>query len=310
MYLGNKQVDMNTLFLINPDSGRKRDAAETEAMIHNIYQAAGKQVETLMIDFSRLDEMLEDALKRGIQNIFAVGGDGTVNAIGTRLRNREVNFGVIPKGSGNGYARNLGFSIKTKLAITQAIDAFAMKVDTATFNGIPFLNVAGVGLDAEVARIFSEGKRRGFRPYVKSSAEGLIAFEAKDYYLEVDGEARQYEGLMGIAIANGSQWGYNAKISPHASITDGYLDVIVVRKFPLIKIGMFVGKLFNGKVEKSKYVEVFRAKKVFIRRDSSGDAQVDGEPTEAGKEIYIEIQEKNLSVLLPNTLTDSKIRSL
>ena len=301
---------MSTLFLVNPGSGRKRDADETISMIHELYNRAGKPVKTLKIDFSKLDETLSSAIESGVQSIFAVGGDGTVNAIGTRLLNQPVNFGVIPKGSGNGYARYLGFSIKTRLAITQSLDAWAMKVDTGLFNNIPFLNVAGVGLDAEVARIFSEGRSRGFGPYVRSSAEGLLGFEPRDYHLNIDGDLHLFEGVMGVAIANGSQWGYDAKISPQASITDGLLDVIVVRKFPLIKVGAILGKLFSGKMERSKYVEVFKGKKVIIERSVSGSAQVDGEPLDAGTYITVEVQEKNLNVLLPNTLTDKKIRSL
>ena len=301
---------MSTLFLINPGSGRKRDADETIAIIHELYSRAGKPVETLKIDFSKLDQTLTEAIDSGVQSIFAVGGDGTVNAIGTRLLNKPVNFGVIPKGSGNGYARYLGFSIKTRLAITQSLDAWAIKVDTGLFNDIPFLNVAGVGLDAEVARIFSEGNSRGFGPYVRSSAEGLMGFSPRDYQLDIDGEDHYFEEVMGIAIANGSQWGYDAQISPQASITDGFLDIIIVRKFPLIKVGAILSKLFSGKMERSKYVEVFRGKKVIIERSLPGSAQVDGEPIEAGSYIAVEVKEKSLNVLLPNTLTDKKIQSL
>ncbi|MEL6670821.1 MAG: diacylglycerol kinase family protein [Bacteroidota bacterium] len=301
---------MQTLFLINPASGRKQDAEETAQLISEIYGKAGKPVTYEMIDFSRLDQRLEEAIAAGIHRIYAVGGDGTVNAIGTRLMHKPVCFGVIPKGSGNGYARNLGFSIRTKLAISQTLNAAPIQVDTATFNGQPFLNVAGVGLDAVVAWIFSEGKNRGFGPYIRSTAEGMLGYEPEDYEVEINGERVKKEKLMGIAIANGTQWGYNAKISPHASLTDGLLDIIMVRKFPILRVGSIVGKLFNGKMQKSRYVEVHRAREIKIWRKDSGPAQIDGEPIEAGREIHIQIQEKSLQVLLPNTLTEKKIQSL
>jgi len=299
-----------TLFLINPASGKRKDADLVQSLIEGIYKAAAKPVHIEAIDFPGLDQQLQNAIDRGVKNIFAVGGDGTVNAIGSRLIGTPVNFGIIPNGSGNGYARNLGYSIKTRLAIEQSINSWAIKVDTAFFNERIFLNVAGIGLDGEVARIFDEGSQRGLRPYIKSSAEGLRSFEAESIQMELDGKAYEFSNIFGIAIANGKQWGYDAKISPHSSITDGLLDILVVKKFPLLKAGFVVSRLFNGKFERSKYVEVFQGKSLQILRQKPGSAQVDGEPFESPQEIHIRIQEKSLNVLLPGTLTEKKVQSL
>ncbi|MEZ4827173.1 MAG: YegS/Rv2252/BmrU family lipid kinase [Bacteroidia bacterium] len=301
---------MKTLFLINPGSGRKRNTGKTIQIIGEVYQEAGIPFEARLIDFSCLNLTLENAIREGVKNIFAVGGDGTVNAIGTRLIHREVNFGVIPKGSGNGYARNLGFSTHTRLAIGQSLDAFSIKVDTGRFNDRPFLNVAGVGLDAEVAWHFSMGKSRGFVPYAKSSADRLLAYQPEDYSVTIDGNPHVFHNIMGIAIANGTQWGYDAKISPEAKITDGMLDIIVVHKFPLLKAGLIVGKLFSGQLRDSRYVEVFKGRHIFISRAHAGPAQIDGEPIDAAAEIEVQIVDKSLNVLLPNTLTEKKIISL
>lgn len=300
----------HTLFLINPASGKRKDAEQVQSLIQDIYSGADKPVRIEAIDFPSLDQQLQKAIEGGIKNIFAVGGDGTVNAIGSRLIGASVNFGIIPTGSGNGYARNLGYSIKTRLAIEQSLNSWAIKVDTALFNERVFLNVAGVGLDGEVARIFDEGTQRGFRPYVKSSAEGLRSFQAEDITMELDGKTYEFSDIFGIAIANGKQWGYDAKVSPHSSITDGLLDILVVRRFPLLKAGLVVSRLFNGKFERSKYVEVFQGKSLLIRRKKPGSAQIDGEPFESKEEVNIRIQEKSLNVLLPGTLTEKKIQSL
>lgn len=301
---------MNTLFLINPGSGRKRDADQIKQLIEKIYEQAGRPVFIEEIDFSRLDETLRQAADQGVQNVYAVGGDGTVNAIGSRLRNTPLRMGIIPRGSGNGYARNLGFSVKAKLAIRQSLDSRSITVDTGLLNDIPFLNVAGVGLDAEVARIFSMGKSRGFAPYIKSSAEGLLHYKPQDYKVIIDGDEHYFEKIVGIAIANGTQWGYDAKITPHASLNDGFLDVMVFRKFPLVKVGLIVSKMFRGKFPDSNYVTVFRAKEIEIEREAPGAVQVDGEPLEADTQIKIRIMEKSLHLLLPNTLTPEKIQSL
>ncbi|WNJ20848.1 diacylglycerol kinase family protein [Pontibacter sp. G13] len=301
---------MSTLFLINPASGKKRNAPEIESLIRKVYGAANHPYQITYIDFSTLDDTLAQAIDQRVENIFAVGGDGTVNAIGTRLLNTSVNFGVIPSGSGNGYARNIGFSIRTKLAISQSLNAQVKKVDTGVFGGIPFLNVAGVGLDAEVAWNFSNGHRRGFAKYAQSSAESILSYQPENYTLTIDGNVQRFENIIGVAIANGTQWGYDAKVAPHARISDGYLDLLVVHKFPLIKVGFIVGMLFGGSLEQSKYVEVFRAKKIHIHRERDGMAQVDGEPFPSNREIDVEIKANSLNLLLPGTLTPEKVDAL
>lgn len=301
---------MSTLFLINPGSGRKRDAQQTEALIREVYTQAERSFQIQEIDFERLDGILDGAEANGIKNIFAVGGDGTVNAIGAKMRYRNLQLGIIPKGSGNGYARNLGYSVNTRLAIRQSLDAQAISVDTGMMNEIPFLNVAGVGLDAEVAHAFSLGKNRGFGPYVRRSAEGLLQLQPQDYELWIDGETHQFEKIIGIAIANGTQWGYDVKVNAHASLNDGFFDLLVVRKFPLVKAALIISKMFGGRLQDSNYVKVFRAKNIQIKRAEAGYAQVDGEPFETGTDISIKIQENSLNILLPSTLTDQKIQSL
>ncbi|MDX2246796.1 MAG: YegS/Rv2252/BmrU family lipid kinase [Bacteroidia bacterium] len=301
---------MKTLFLINPGSGRKRNSEKTSQLIHDVYSQAGASFETQIIDFENLDKTLETAIRKGFDHIFAVGGDGTVNAVGAKLIHKPVNFGVIPKGSGNGYARNLGFSTNTRLAIEQSLYATPIRVDTGLFNEQIFLNVAGVGLEAEVAKHFSLGKNRGFVPYAKSSAHRLFAYQPEDYTLSIDGKIQVFHKIMGIAIANGTQWGYDAKISPDARITDGMLDLIIIHKFPLLKAGLIVGKLFSGQFQDSRYVEIYKARTIEITRANAGPAQIDGEPVEAGRNISIRIVDKSLNVLLPNTLTEKKIDSL
>ncbi|MFK7925391.1 MAG: diacylglycerol kinase family protein [Bacteroidia bacterium] len=301
---------MNTLFLINPGSGRKRDADQTEALIREVYAQEERPVQIQRIDFDRLDAILDEAEVSGVQKVFAVGGDGTVNALGAKMRYRNLQLGIIPKGSGNGYARNLGYSVNTRLAIRQSVDAQSITVDTGMMNETPFLNVAGVGLDAEVAHAFSLGKSRGFGPYIRRSAESLLQLQPQDYELEIDGEIHQFEKIIGIVIANGTQFGYDAKVNSHASLNDGFFDLLVVRKFPLVKTAMIVSKMFGGRFQDSNYVKVFRAKNIDIRRAEPGYAQVDGEPFETGTDITIRILENSLKVLLPSTLTDQKIQSL
>jgi diacylglycerol kinase family enzyme len=300
---------MASLFLVNPGSGKRkgRDIGKIRDLIHSTYSDAGKAVEVQQIDFTHLDDVLNTAADRGFTRVFAAGGDGTVNAVGTRLAGTNLHFGVIPIGSGNGYARNIGFSIHTPLAIRQSLDTRTIQVDTGVFGRHPFLNVAGVGLDAEVAAEFALAKTRGFGQYVKKSVSGLLSFEERDYELVVDGKEILAENVMAVAIANGAQWGYDAKISPTSSLQDGLLDVVVIEHFPLIKVTPILASLFNGKIMESKFVRIIPGREILIRRKEAGVAQVDGEPIQEEAEIRAWIREKTLNLMHPASLTRQKV---
>jgi len=300
----------HTLFLTNPLSGRKKRATEILERVNRTYKEQRDLVQIREIDFDTLDQMLEEAIKGGIKNIYAVGGDGTVNAVGARLIDQPVSFGVIPTGSGNGYARNIGFSTKTALAVRQTIDAKAISVDTATFNGKPFLNIAGIGLGAEVAYEYTTTKTRGLGPYVKSSARSILSHKPEPYQLTIDGEKIYLEDVLGLEVAIGTQYGYQAKAAPLASITDGLLDIVVIKSFPMIKAANLVSKLFRGQVNRSKHIDLYQGKQIRIERSQAGKAQMDGEPFDAPSIIDIQIKEHSLNLLLPNTLTVEKIASL
>lgn len=300
----------HTLFLTNPLSGRKKRATEILKRVNKAYAENIDQVWVREIDFGQLDQILDEAIAAGVQNIYAAGGDGTVNAVGAKLIDRPVNFGVIPTGSGNGYARNIGFSIKTSLAVRQTIDAKAITVDTATFNGKPFLNIAGIGLGAEVAYEYTRTKTRGLIPYVKSSARSILSHKPEAYRLTIDGKTLELVDVLGLEIAIGTQYGYQAKAAPLASITDGLLDIVVIKSFPMIKAPNIVSKLFRGQMNRSKHIDFYQGKQIRIERAQAGKAQMDGEPFDAPSLIDIQIQEHSLNLLLPNTLTVEKIASL
>lgn len=304
------RMNRKTVFLTNPASGRKGLAAQLDQWVAAAYEDNPDEVGIVPIEFPRLGEQLDKLQAEGVQNIYAVGGDGTVNAVGAQLIGKEVNFGVIPTGSGNGFARNLGFSTRPELALRQTRNARPLPVDTATFNGQPFLNIAGVGLAAEVAHAYAHTRKRGLLPYVKKSAEQFLNYKPQPYELIVDGEEVELPEMLGIEIANGRQWGYEAEAAPIASVRDGMLDVVLIRRIPLYAIPDVVRRLFTGKFGQSNRVETMQATHVTIKRASEGPAQIDGEAIDGPDIIDICVQPASLRLLIPNTLTREKVQSL
>lgn len=301
-----------TLFLINPFSGKVRKIGfeNIAHQIESIYQKAQEKVEIRKIDFERLAEWVQNAPNEGIKNIFAVGGDGTANAIAAYLIDTPLNFGIIPMGSGNGFARNIGFSIHLPLAIRQSINAEAILADTGTFGKHIFLNVGGVGIDADVAHAYASSTLRGLVPYLTNATKTFFTYPPQDFRMIIDGEEHFFAKAWAAGATNGTQWGYDAKVSPNSLIADGWLEVIIIKKVPLWAVPILLGYLIMGKLTDSPYVWHKKAKKIQLIRAEAGIAQVDGEGIEEEAVINIEIKEKSLRLLLPNTLTDKKIESL
>jgi diacylglycerol kinase (ATP) len=294
---------MKTMFIINPISGkgRRRKPQRTIDKIQETYSRAGADFEIRLWDrLDRIDELIRDAINEKFDVVVAAGGDGTVNEIGHRLVGTGIALGVIPLGSGNGFARHLGYSTRTRTALAQLLTAHSVDIDTGDFGGIPFLNNAGIGIDAEVARQFKASKTRGIHNYVRLASRAFFTFKSFSAKLVVD-DKREYifDDLMFIDITNGSQWGAGAKIAPLSTISDGYLEAIVFERASLIKVPRLIKLLFLGKLYRHPNIKMVRGKKFEITRRLAGNAHVDGEAVKLGKHIEALVREKSMKLLVP-----------
>lgn len=291
------------MFIINPISGKgkRRKPQKTIQKIEEAYTRAGADFEIRLWDrLDRIDELIRDAVEGKFDVVVAAGGDGTINEIGHRLVGTGIALGVIPLGSGNGFARHLGYSTRTGKALSQLLTAHAVEIDTGNFGGIPFMNNAGIGIDAEVARQFKASKTRGIHNYVRLASRAFFSFKSFSVKLVVD-DKREYifDDLMFIDITNGSQWGAGAKIAPLSTISDGYLEAIIFERASLIKVPRLLKLLFLGKLYRHPNIKMVRGKKFEITRRLAGNAHVDGEAVKLGKHIEALVREKSMKLLVP-----------
>lgn len=296
---------MKTLFIINPISGKGKGRNQEKMLrqIDAVFGPAGYDYTVRMWDApGRITELIDFAIEEGFDAVVAAGGDGTINEIGKRLVGTGIALGVLPMGSGNGFARHLGYSRKPRIAISQLLRAKAMEVDIGNFGGIPFMNNAGIGIDAAVAEQFAHSGKRGLKTYVKLASRTFLNFKSFDCTLIVDGE-REYtcSGLMLMDIANGTQWGNGAKIAPFSKIGDGYLEAIMMQKTPFIEIPRLIKLLFSGKLYRHPNVKYVRGKSFEIIRHDEGNAHVDGEHIRLGSTINCNVVEKSMRLLVPET---------
>jgi diacylglycerol kinase family enzyme len=157
---------------------------------------------------------------------------------------------MIPGGSGNGFARGLGFSLNPRRAIEQAVRGKERIIDAGEIGGRLFFNVAGIGFDAHVARVFNErGLKRGFLAYITTSFVELLGYRAASYALDIADETVLRDAMM-VVVANSPQYGNGAQVAPHARPDDGHLDLVVVPPGSPLTNMWRARRLFDGKLRR------------------------------------------------------------
>ncbi|MCL2649814.1 MAG: diacylglycerol kinase family lipid kinase [Candidatus Azobacteroides sp.] len=244
-------------------------------------------------------ELTRQALTDGFDYIIAAGGDGTVNEVARTMVHSNSSLGIIPLGSGNGLARDLGISMDVKKAIETIIAGNEITIDYCKANEHIFFCTCGVGFDALVCERFSEEKKRGSISYVKSAITEYIRFRPDTYKIILDNKEIIDEKAFLITCANASQYGNNAYIAPNASIQDGKMDIVVLAPLHPMDVGPVAVQLFTKQLKNNNRVNHYRSEKVKIERSMPGPMHIDGDPTYAGKEIVIETIPLGLRVIAP-----------
>ena len=246
-------------------------------------------------------ELTMKAIEDGYEYIAAVGGDGTINEVAKCMIGKEQTLVIIPFGSGNGLARHLGLPFKVEKLIKEVINnGKKYKIDTATMNGVPFISLAGIGFDAMIADYFAKDENRGFLTYAKLITEKYPNYRQKEYTLILDDKTTIECKPFFVTFANSSQFGYNAEISPKASVQDGLLDVCIFKKPNILEVPIVATYFLAKQIDKSNFIDIYKAKKIQVFRKVDEVANVDGEPVEMSKDIIVEIKPLSLNVLLQN----------
>lgn len=284
------------LFLINPISGvgRKNDIP---ALVEKHLSEHPFRIEYTQYRNHAAEIALRE--KDKVKAIVAIGGDGTVNEIAGVLAHSKCAIGIIPAGSGNGLARHLKIPLNIKSAL-ERINQFDLKLmDTGTVNNRFFAGTAGFGFDGYIAHCFDEHHKRGFMSYAALIAREYKKYEAQTYEIEIGNETIQSTALF-CAVANSSQFGNGFTISPHSSVKDGIMELILVDKFPLIE-SMVVGtRFFTQSIENSKHYSKYSFSDKIKIRSKNGDKthfHLDGEPQQDVNHFEIEIHPNSLKFI-------------
>jgi diacylglycerol kinase (ATP) len=290
------QEQKKILFVINPISGGKKKTAFNKKVLEVLDMQKFKPTFQQTTRPNHAYELGKMAIEEGYDAVVAVGGDGTINELGSALVGSGIPMGIIPEGSGNGLALYLGVPMNETSAINRLNRFETVDVDCGIINEKPFFNIAGLGFDATVSDRFANDSIRGPIGYLRSVINVISKYKPCKYELTIDGKLYEREAFM-ISVANSPQYGNNAYIAPNASVNDGVLDVCIVHKFPLYILPMMVFHLFNRSADQSEYVEIIPGKDINIKRLDAGPIHVDGEPINMENDLNIIVKPKALKII-------------
>ena len=289
------------LFIINPISGTTRK--------HNIMEMIYR---TLKVDRSRIKiiltryaghgrEIAAEAVLESIPYVISVGGDGTMNEIASSLLHTKTSLGIIPMGSGNGLARHLGIPLDPVKAIDLMNDFSIKIIDSGNISGIPFFCTAGIGLDAQVSKVFDDLPTRGLKTYVKAFIKKIHNYRGDALRIRINDDKKINGTFLLCTFANANQYGNNAYIAPNASLSDQQLNLVLMKPVNVLEAIQKVYKLFSKKLDRDKAIQHDLFKTIIVERNAEGPAHIDGEPIVLGTSIVVLCVPRSLQILVPKS---------
>ncbi len=280
-------MNQKIAFVINPNAGVKKNINIIEFIKSNF----PKHINYDFIVWKNkhdFDSVKQQLLNGNYTVVVACGGDGTVNQTAAVLINTNMALGILPLGSGNGLARSNHIPMDLKKAL-KIIERETVKIiDGAVINNIPFFCTAGIGFDAHIANEFAISTKRGFITYFKTTIKEFFGYKPNNYTITIDGKTINTDAFL-ITIANAGQWGNDIYIAPEAELTDGILNISILKPFSIIAIPIIGIQLFSKKIHTSIKLQSEKGQKVEIKFKESLPVHFDGEPMFVKEKLNIQV---------------------
>ncbi|HUQ96715.1 MAG TPA: YegS/Rv2252/BmrU family lipid kinase [Chitinophagaceae bacterium] len=242
----------------------------------------------------------------GVTDVVIAGGDGTINGVLAGLQQVDVQFGLLPCGSGNGLAFSTGLSKNIDQALQIILAGKSAPTDAFLINNQYACMLCGLGFDAQVAHAFAADPARGLNTYIKKSVQHFFSAKAYPFTLHIQNRMLQTEAFL-ISIANSNQFGNNVTIAPKASLTDGLLDVVIVTKQNKLALIWETLKQVGGynpvqdvkAIDKKAGVLYLQTAGLKIENPAGAPMHLDGDPIQTTSTINVQLLKENFRLIYP-----------
>lgn len=281
----------DTVVILNPSAHSEK----AKRAIETIQRLAHRCTVRFTSGLGDARQLAADAARDGARIVVAAGGDGTVNEVANGLANTPAALGVLPIGTMNVFSKELGLPAKLASAWRAIERGFIQEIDLPLANDQHFVQLAGIGLDAQVVKETSWKSKKAFGPlsYLFSAAQIAIR-PAPRLRVECDGET--HEGSF-VLIGNGRYYGAKIVLFPQASLTDGQFDVLIFKHLKFPDIARYLGGVLLGRHTELADVKYLQTSDATISCDEETPVEVDGELFGATP-VRVRMQDKLRVVIL------------
>jgi diacylglycerol kinase family enzyme len=244
------------------------------------------------------------AIESGAEVVFVCGGDGTVMSAVSALAGTDASLAILPAGTGNLLAANLGLSTDLAAGLEVAVEGGLRRLDVGVVDGQHFAVMAGMGFDAHMLDATSERAkaRIGWPAYVIGGARHLLDRPMR-VTVRIDGGASMRRAARTVLIANVGRLQGGVRLLLNAAPDDGVLDIAILTPRTLRNWLSLAWAVLRRK-ERVPSMEVFRGAKVEVISDRPQPRQLDGDPIEADRQLLAEIRPDALWLCVPQPADD------
>ena len=290
-------------FIANPHSGANRKRNLPKLLEDNLDHDQF-EYEICYTDYAgHAIKLAKEGVEAGFFMVVACGGDGSVNEISSQLIGTETVLGVLPCGSGNGFAMHLGIGRDVEKAIRFLNNGKVVTIDSCRMNDRTFVNLAGVGFDAVVARRLHRSKVRGMWGYLFNTLREVYNFKMQPLEIQIDEKSLRRTCLL-VEVANAPVYGYGFSIVPQAKPNDGKLEILIANEAPKWRYVLESWRFLNRSFHQSSLVECYSGTEVVITSVRPAAIHVDGEGFKFGGHARFTIRPKSLRVMCPKAYAE------
>lgn len=290
----NPGIELKFLFIINPSSGR--NTPDWQGIISSYFKDFNHIVEfhQLQGDFDK-KIIIEKIVLFSPHRVIAVGGDGTIKLLAECLVNTKASLGILPAGSANGLAKELGISEDYKEALDVIVNGSLKKIHLLTINDHICIHLSDIGLNAHAVKKFETLPGRGMWGYIRASLKVLRINPMMRVKIELSNSVISRKAHM-IVIANATRYGSGAVINPIGRLDDNLFEVIVVKKISLSELFKMI---FSHKPYDSNKTEIFQTTTLALRSSRKVFFQIDGEYLGKVNEVHATLLPGALEIIVP-----------
>ena len=264
--------NLNLLFIINSAAGNNK--TDWEKTILQYFENKPFTIIIYQLSNPCTPGHVQEQIKKHTPDmVIAVGGDGTLKLVTESVLNSDLPVGVLPAGSANGMAKELGIPTDAEKALEIITQGNIKKIDLIRINKELCIHLSDIGFNAFVVKTFETFNKRGMWSYIKAAFRVLFRHRHMEVTIAGDKQIVKRKAAM-VVIANATQYGTGAVINPNGKLDDGLFEIIVIKKISFSEI---IKMMITHKDFDPRKTELFTTSGVDMRSKHHVHFQVDGE---------------------------------